>query len=444
MRVIRLVSSSIRPRVPHTRKGSKMKEQTFTELNLAAPIYKALKARKYINPTPIQAEAIPHLIMGRDLIGCAQTGTGKTAAFALPILQRLTDSRTKARPRSARALILTPTRELAAQVGESFKTYGQFLPLRHALVFGGVGQYPQVKALSNGVDILVATPGRLLDLIKQGHLSLSSIEIFVLDEADRMLDMGFLPDIKRVIERLPKKRQSLLFSATMAPQIRGLAEGLLDNPVSVSVDPPASTVEGVNEKLYFVNESDKRPLLSDILKTPEVERALVFTRTKHGANRLAIQLKKASINASAIHGDKSQSARTLALSDFKTGRCPVLVATDIASRGIDVSNVTHVINYDMPNEPEVYVHRIGRTARAGACGTALSFCGVGDKLFLRDIERLLKRRVPVCGDHPYHCINTANACTIGGASGSPSGHARAGRFGRRFGKRGRSTERRWR
>lgn len=376
-----------------------MKRLTFKELNLDEKVYRAVKAQKYDTPTPIQAEAIPHLLKGRDLIGCAQTGTGKTAAFALPILDRLSKNRTKAAPRSARVLVLTPTRELAAQVSESFRTYGKFLGLSHALVYGGVGQQPQVQTLSRGVDILIATPGRLLDLMRQGHLKLNTIEVFVLDEADRMLDMGFIPDIKKVIAALPKKRQALLFSATMAPQIRSLAETLLDRPISVSVAPPAATAENIDERVFFVDDKNKRGLLTEVLNKPNVDRALVFTRTKNGANRLAKHLGH---KANAIHGNKSQNARLSALKDFRSGKCNILVATDVASRGIDVTGITHVINYDLPNEPESYIHRIGRTARAGATGSAISFCTIGEKSYLRDIERLLKRPVPKCKEHSFH------------------------------------------
>jgi len=379
---------------------------TFQQLNLADEVYRAVKAQNYEIPTPIQAQTIPHLLKGCDLIGCAQTGTGKTAAFALPILDQLSRNRSKPQPRHARVLVLTPTRELAAQVGESFRTYGKFLKLSHALVYGGVNQVPQGKILRRGVDILIATPGRLLDLMRQGHLKLSTVEVFVLDEADRMLDMGFIPDIRKVIAALPKKRQALLFSATMAPQIRNLAETLLDNPVSVSVASEMETAANIDERVHFVNSKDKRGLLSELLAKEEVKRALVFTRTKSGANRLAKHLGH---KAAAIHGNKSQNARIAALKDFRTGRCPVLVATDVASRGIDVSGVTHVINYDLPREPESYVHRIGRTARAGASGQAVSFCDASEKLLLRNIERLLKRAVPKCTDHSYHCERTARS-----------------------------------
>jgi len=383
-----------------------METKTFKEMNLAEKVYQAVKAQKYDVPTPIQVEAIPHLLQGRDLIGCAQTGTGKTAAFALPILDRLSRNRIKPQPRTARVLVLTPTRELAAQVSDSFKTYGKFLGLSHALVFGGVAQHPQVKALARGVDILIATPGRLLDLMRQGHLKLNKIEVFVLDEADRMLDMGFIPDIRKVIAALPKKRQALLFSATMAPAIRQLAETLLDNPVNINVAPKETTAANIDERVFFVDDKNKRALLSELLNKPEVNRTLVFTRTKSGANRLAKHLGH---SANAIHGNKSQSARLSALKEFRSGQCRVLVATDVASRGIDVSGITHVINYDLPNEPESYVHRIGRTARAGSSGVAISFCGINEKIYLRNIERLLKRAVPKCTDHSFHSDLIAQA-----------------------------------
>lgn len=411
-----------------------MQNQQFDQLNLTTQLLRTVKAEGYERPTPIQAAAIPHLIAGRDLIGCAQTGTGKTAAFALPILQRLSGDRKKAPPRGARALVLTPTRELAAQVGESFKTYGKHLGLTHALVFGGVGQGPQVKALSRGVDILVATPGRLLDLMNQRHVVLSSIEVFVLDEADRMLDMGFLPDMKRVIATLPRQRQTLLFSATMASEIRKLAEGMLTDPVSVAVTPPASTVDAIDERVLFVDDGNKRALLTDLLKDTDVDRMLVFTRTKHGANKLVKQLGQSSVEARAIHGNKSQTARMAALEDFRAGRCRVLVATDIAARGIDVDGISHVVNYDLPNVPESYIHRIGRTARAGATGVALSFCAAPERAYLRDIERLLKRPVPVMTDHAYHCEKAANSTAAAPAISPRNQH----NPNRRFGSGGRS------
>ncbi|MBN1866224.1 DEAD/DEAH box helicase [Candidatus Sumerlaeota bacterium] len=372
---------------------------SFSDLDLIEPIQRAVRAENYTTPTPIQAQAIPHLLRGRDLMGCAQTGTGKTAAFALPILQRLTSDARPRRPRAPRALILTPTRELAAQIRESFAVYGRHLRLSHTVIYGGVGQRPQVQALSRGVDILVATPGRLHDLMGQGHLLLSKVEIFVLDEADRMLDMGFLPDVRKAIAALPKKRQSLFFSATMPAAIIDLARSLLTDPVRVSVAPRSPTADNIDERVMFVQKADKAALLRELLDDDAIARALVFTRTKHGANKVVRHLERSEIVADAIHGNKSQSARTLALDRFRSGRVRVLVATDIAARGIDVDGITHVINYDLPNEPEVYVHRIGRTARAGASGRAISFCDRDERDFLRDIERLIRRPVPVVEVH---------------------------------------------
>ena len=368
---------------------------SFTQLDLIEPLQRALRTEKYTTPTPIQVQAIPHLLAGRDLMGCAQTGTGKTAAFALPILQRLAGDPRQAAARSARVLVLTPTRELAAQILESFAVYGRNLRLTRAVIFGGVGQEPQVQAVSRGVDILVATPGRLLDLMSQRLLQLSSVEVFVLDEADRMLDMGFLPDVRKIIAALPRKRQSLFFSATIPPAIIALAGSLLTNPVRIDVSPEQPTVELINQKVLFVSKEYKSALLGEMLQDRAIERALVFTRTKHGANKVVRNLERFRISAEAIHGNKSQSARTAALARFRSGRVRVLVATDIAARGIDVDGITHVINYDIPNEPESYVHRIGRTARAGASGTAFSFCDHEERGYLRDIERLIKRPVPV-------------------------------------------------
>jgi len=375
---------------------------TFNELNLIEPIQRAVREEGYTSPTPIQEASIPSLLEGRDLLGCAQTGTGKTAAFALPIIQRLQKDRRPAAPRSARVLVLTPTRELAAQIDESFRVYSRHLRLSHAVVFGGVGQFPQVKALSRGVDVLVATPGRLLDLMGQKHLRLDSLEVFVLDEADRMLDMGFIHDVRRVISVLPAKRQSLFFSATMPPEIVRLANSMVTNPKKVEVTPSATTVERIDQKVMFVSRKDKRDLLAHILDDPEVSRALVFTKTKHGANKVVKQLEKAKVQAEAIHGNKSQTSRTRALENFRRGRTRVLVATDIAARGIDVDGITHVINYDLPNVPESYVHRIGRTARAGADGIAISFCDTDEGTFLRDIQSLIRTQVPVSEDHPWH------------------------------------------
>ena len=380
-----------------------MNKCTFDELNLMEPILRAVRAEGYSRPTPIQEAAIPHLLEGRDLMGGAQTGTGKTAAFGLPILQHLATSRHNPGPRRARVLILTPTRELAAQIDDSLRIYGRHLKLRRALVFGGVGQNPQVNTMARGVDILVATPGRLLDLMGQGHIRLDRLEVFVLDEADRMLDMGFIHDVKRVIAALPTRRQSLFFSATMAPEIVKLAHSMLTNPVKVEVNPPATTVERVDQKVMFVSRPDKRKLLAHILKDTAVSRVLVFTRTKHGANKVVRQLEQQGIEAEAIHGNKSQTSRTRALDNFRRGRTRVLVATDIAARGIDVEGISHVINFDLPNIPDSYVHRIGRTARAGADGIAISFCEESERPYLKSIERLIRHTVPIMKGHPWHC-----------------------------------------
>jgi len=375
---------------------------SFDDLGLIEPLERALKALDYTRPTPIQARAIPHLLDGQDLLGCARTGTGKTAAFTLPILQRLHGDPRRPQPRGCRVLILTPTRELAAQIGQSVKDYGRFLRLSHTVIFGGVGQRPQEQAMAKGRDIVVATPGRLLDLMQQGHLRLDGLEVFVLDEADRMLDMGFIHDVRRIVRTLPKKRQTLLFSATMPDEIAKLAGGILSQPVRVEADPVASAAPMVDQRIMFAERADKKPLLSHILKDGEVTRALVFTRTKHGANRIAQDLAKGGIEADAIHGNKSQSARTRALERFKSGAGRVLVATDIAARGIDIDGISHVINYDLPNVPESYVHRIGRTARAGKTGIAISFCDAEERSYLRGIERLIKGRIPVDADHPWH------------------------------------------
>jgi ATP-dependent RNA helicase RhlE len=373
----------------------------FKDLNLIEPLLRAITAEGYDTPTPIQEQAIPYVLDGRDMIGCAQTGTGKTAAFALPILQLLSKTPAQSQRRVIRALILSPTRELASQIAESFAAYGRHTGLRAAVVFGGVGQTPQVDMLKRGIDILVATPGRLLDLMNQGYVRLNSLEIFVLDEADRMLDMGFIHDVRRVLKVLPPRRQNLLFSATMPKDIQDLADSFLHNPAKVEVTPQATTVEKIAQSVYFVSKQDKRPLLEDLLRDRAIRRVLIFTRTKHGANKLAKQLTDGGVRADAIHGNKSQSARERALSDFKSGNIRALVATDIAARGIDVEDVTHVINYELPNEPESYVHRIGRTARAGAEGIAISFCDSEERAYLRDIERIIRLRVPVVSDHPY-------------------------------------------
>ncbi len=373
----------------------------FSDLQLIDPLLRAVHDEGYRTPTPIQAQAIPHILAGKNLVGCAQTGTGKTAAFALPILQRLIETPNPNGNRAIRALILSPTRELASQIQESFSSYGRFTKIRAQVIFGGVGQNPQVEALKRGVDVLVATPGRLLDLMNQGYVKLSTIEIFVLDEADRMLDMGFIHDVRKIISTLPVKRQTLLFSATMPPEIQALAEHLMYKPVRVEVTPQATTVERITQSVYFVDKQHKRALLEHLLDDHKIRRVLVFTRTKHGANKLAEQLERSRINAEAIHGNKSQTARERALANFKKGVTRVLVATDIAARGIDVDDVTHVINYDLPNEPETYVHRIGRTARAGADGAAYSFCDHEERAYLRDIEKLIRLRVPIIDDHPF-------------------------------------------
>ena len=381
---------------------------TFDELQLHETLLRAVKAEGYTTPTPIQEKAIPHALMGKDVLGVAQTGTGKTAAFALPILQRLSAKAPAGGSRPVRCLVLTPTRELAGQVGESFMTYGRNLPLRHAVIFGGVGQAAQVQSLRSGVDVLVATPGRLLDLMDQGFVSLRSLEVFVLDEADRMLDMGFIHDVRKVIKALPARRQTLFFSATMPPEIVDLSRNLLTDPVRVEVTPVSSTAETVTQQVYFVEREAKRGLLAHLLKDEaRIPRALVFTRTKHGANRVAKQLEQAGVHAAAIHGNKSQNARERALDDFRSGDIRVLVATDIAARGIDIDGLSFVINYDLPNVPEQYVHRIGRTGRAGASGTAVSFCDAEERAYLRDIERTIRRGVPVVEDHPYRSGSAA-------------------------------------
>ena len=379
-----------------------MNKATFEELKLIEPILRAVRQEGYTHPTPIQEAAIPSLLEGRDLLGCAQTGTGKTAAFALPIIQRLHLKPSPPMRGRARVLVLTPTRELAAQIDESFRAYGRYVGLKRAVVFGGVGQTPQVRALSAGVDILVATPGRLLDLMGQKHLRLDSLEVFVLDEADRMLDMGFIHDVRRIIAALPKKRQSLFFSATVPPEIVRLAQSMLTDPVKVSVTPSATTVEQVDQRLMYVTRGDKRNLLEHLLDDPEVSRALVFTKTKHGADKVVRNLEKAKVPADAIHGNKSQNNRTKALEDFRRGKIRVLVATDLAARGIDVDGISHVINYDLPATPEGYVHRIGRTARAGADGIAISFCDKDESSCLREIQKVIRTEVPVCEDHPWH------------------------------------------
>jgi ATP-dependent RNA helicase RhlE len=383
---------------------------SFESLNLIEPIRRALKMEGYVKPTPIQVSAIPIVLQSRDLLACAQTGTGKTAAFAIPILQMLHGEQNREQGRrTIKTLVLTPTRELAIQVSESFIAYGRFTGLRTAVVFGGVSQKNQTDALRGGVDILVATPGRLLDLMNQGFVSLQNLKFFVLDEADRMLDMGFIHDIRRVLAHLPAQRQSLFFSATMPPEIVQLAGKILTRPEKVEVTPVSSTVDTIRQAVYHVVKENKRSLLIHLLKGETIETALVFTRTKHGADRVAKDLNRAGIQAEAIHGNKSQNHRQRALNNFKLKRTRVLVATDIAARGIDVEELSHVINFELPNVPETYVHRIGRTGRAGASGVALSFCDSEEKAYLRDIHKLIAQTIPVVDDHPYMALAAASS-----------------------------------
>ena len=374
---------------------------TFNQLNLIEPILKALITEGYETPTPIQEQAIPVVLQRRDLLGCAQTGTGKTAAFAIPILQLLHEAHAERGPHRIKALILTPTRELAIQIDESIAAYGRYTGLRHAVIFGGVSQKAQTDALRAGIDILVATPGRLLDLMGQGYVRLDGIQYFVLDEADRMLDMGFIHDVKKVIAKLPLKRQTLFFSATMPPEIQKLADTILDQPVKVEVTPVSSTVDAIQQSVYFVEKGDKKSLLIHLLKDKAIVSALVFTRTKHGADKIVKDIVKAGVKAEAIHGNKSQNHRQRALSNFKNRETRVLVATDIAARGIDIDELSHVINFELPNVPETYVHRIGRTGRAGFSGVAISFCDSEERPFLKDINKLIAKTIPVVEDHPY-------------------------------------------
>ncbi len=410
----------------------------FERLALLPTLLRAVREQGYEIPTPIQAGAIPHVLAGQDLLGCAQTGTGKTAAFALPILQRLLGSGAGRDRQPVRALVLSPTRELAAQIAEDFQTYGKYTGIRVGMIFGGVSQHGQEQMLRRGVDILVATPGRLLDLMQQRLIQFSQIEVFVLDEADRMLDMGFLPDVRRIIATLPRKRQTLLFSATMPADIEALANSILSSPVRVAVTPVASTVEKIVQSLYFVGRDQKSALLEHVLKNQDVTRALVFTRTKRAANQVLLRLSRASIRADVIHGNKSQGARQRALAQFKAGSIRVLVATDIAARGIDVESISHVVNYELPDIPETYVHRIGRTARAGAQGAALSFCDSTERSQLRDIERLIRMPVPVVQEHPFRPGTAqAQAAPSSPSSTSPSSSNRPRRL--RFRGRGRSN-----
>ncbi|MDQ3395748.1 MAG: DEAD/DEAH box helicase [Bacteroidota bacterium] len=378
---------------------------SFKELELVDPILRALINEGYTTPTPIQKQAIPLVLEGRDLLGCAQTGTGKTAAFAIPVIQLLYQQ--KQYKRGIQVLILTPTRELAIQIGESFAAYGKHTSISHTVIFGGVSQLHQTNALKKGVNILIATPGRLLDLMSQGFIDLRHLEIFILDEADRMLDMGFIHDVKKVITRLPAKRQTLFFSATMPPEIQKLASVLLTNPAKVEVTPPSTTVDKIKQSLYFTNKSDKPNLLLHLLDEENIATALVFTRTKHGADKVVKFLQRINIKAAAIHGNKSQNARQKALNDFKNGSLKVLVATDIAARGIDIDELTHVFNFDMPNVPETYVHRIGRTGRAGNAGIAIAFCDPEEKGELKDIEKLVGKSIPVVKEHPYPMTATS-------------------------------------
>jgi ATP-dependent RNA helicase RhlE len=408
--------------------------ETFSDFDLLEPLLTAIKETGYTTPTPIQKAAIPPLLKGKDLLGCAQTGTGKTAAFALPILQNLTKNARTREPKHARALILTPTRELALQIHESFMTYGKNLRLKYAVVFGGVGQTPQVQSVAQGVDVLVATPGRLLDLIQQKHLRLDHLEVFVLDEADRMLDMGFIQPIRRVIQMLPKQRHNLFFSATMPKEIETLASTMLVDPVRVEVTPVSSTAELIQQSVMFVDKSAKKDLLRHVLKDSSFRRVIVFTRTKHGANKVVEVLSKNNITSAAIHGNKSQTARQNALENFRKGKVRVLVATDIAARGIDIDDISHVINFEIPNISESYVHRIGRTARAGASGKALSFCDAEEKAFLKDIEKIIGKPIPVDSDQPYHSEEVANSRTLSKGKAKAQIEAREenrGSFGRR-------------
>lgn len=398
---------------------------------LLPELQQALADEGYTEPTPIQEQSIAPLLEGRDLLGSAQTGTGKTAAFSLPILQNLTRQPEKVLRGKPRVLILAPTRELAAQIGQSIATYGRHLGIRHAVIFGGVNQNPQVKSLNQGRHIVVATPGRLLDLMNQGHIRLDAVEVFVLDEADRMLDMGFLPDIRKVIKKLPSKRQNLFFSATLVPEVIKLARSIVHNPVEVSIEPDKPAVEKIVQKVLFVDQKKKTPLLVSLLKEKNLSKVLVFTKMKYRANRVAEKLNASGIRSSAIHGNKAQNARNRALDDFKSGKVRVLVATDIAARGLDVDHITHVINYDLPTEPETYVHRIGRTARAGEEGDAVSFCSAEEKELLNSIEKLIRQPVPQEKEHKYHSPAAQSGTKKKPSSGSEknSRHPRSSRGG---------------
>jgi ATP-dependent RNA helicase RhlE len=421
----------------------------FEALPLAAPLHRVLQELNYTTPSPIQAQAIPLLLEGRDLLGCAQTGTGKTASFALPILHALLGNLAKPKPKSCRTLVLAPTRELAMQVGKSFSTYGKYVPFRQTLIYGGVGQVPQVQAMRQGVDVLVACPGRLLDLIDQGHVDLSHVEFFVLDEVDRMLDMGFLRDVKRIVSMLPAKRQSLFFSATLAPNIVELANNILRNPAHVSITPETTTAEKIDQQVCFVTKESKRPLLEELLRGQANASAqkltIVFSRTKHGANKLAKSLCAAGFPSDAIHGNKSQAQREKALDRFKKGLTPILVATDVAARGVDVKDVGLVVNFDLPNEPEAYVHRIGRTARAGAEGRAVSFCSEEELEYLRDIEKIIRMSIPRWDNHNWHEETLADRHLRGarppGSGPRPGGARPPQRGGQRRGQGGGNRQR---
>ena len=408
---------------------------SFNNLQLIEPVLQALSKEGYTTPTPIQQKSIPVILERKDLLGCAQTGTGKTAAFTLPVLQLLHQDQQE--HKGIRALVLTPTRELAIQIGESITAYGHFLNIRHHVIFGGVPQNSQVQAIKRGVDILVATPGRLLDLMQQRIVHLDDIRYFILDEADRMLDMGFIQDVRRVIAKLPEKRQTLFFSATMPMEIQQLANMLLRNPVKVEVTPVSSTVEIIQQSVYFTEKQHKKSLLIHLLEDQSIETVLVFTQMKHAADKLALQLNKAGIRTEAIHGNKTQGARQRALENFKNRKTRVLVATDIAARGIDIEDLTHVVNYELPNIPETYVHRIGRTGRAGASGTAISFCDWGEKTFLTDIQKLIKKAIPIVKGHPFDVESLHPLTTTTPATAFPSfgGAGRGKRYGKVFQQR---------
>jgi len=404
-KITKKTDNSNSPIISHNINTEIKKGNQFEPLNIIDPILKAIEEEGYTTPTPIQSQSIPLVLQGNDLLGCAQTGTGKTAAFAIPIIQILSANKTYDKKRKIRSLILTPTRELAIQIEESFKAYGRHAGLATTVLLGGVNKAPQTAALSKGVDIVIATPGRLLDLIDQRFLTLQNVEIFVLDEADRMLDMGFIHDVKKIIAILPKKRQSLFFSATMPPEIVKLSASILNNPVKVSVTPVSSTVDIIKQFVYFVDKENKNALLVEVLKNKDIKTALVFTRTKHGADRVVKMLARNDIKAEAIHGNKAQNSRQRALANFKDQSPRVLVATDIAARGIDIDDLEYVFNYEISNIAETYVHRIGRTGRAGAKGTAISFCDADEKEFLRDVEKLIDKKIAIVEDHPFPLVN---------------------------------------